>query len=130
MKNKLCLIFALILPLVANSCTTFVISDMQMGIDSTNKNYQILGDFRVKVPVYKFLGQAGGATMFNLLANNTDTAINIAIQNEIIKRGGTGAINVSIDYGAKFADLLWNYLSLNISASATATITGTVIKDK
>jgi hypothetical protein len=87
-----------------------------------------LGDFSTRVNINKFLGTSGGTNVFNLSANATSGPIRDAIDAEIRKKGGTAAINVSIKYGSNPFQWFLNYLTLNIWAPSTATITGTVIR--
>jgi hypothetical protein len=95
-----------------------------------SNDYQMLGTFETKVSVHKGLGPAGGTTLFNLFSDASDNKIQEAIRKEVQSRGGTAAINVKITWGADPVQLFLNMLTLTLYAPATATISGTVIKDK
>jgi hypothetical protein len=129
---KHCFIVGLVIGagLFAASCTTFQASGLQMGLDSTKDGIVVLGDFTTKTTVNKFLGSSGGTTLFNLSSSITDEAVASAVQREILKKGGTAAINIEIKYGSNPIQWILNAITFNIWAPATATISGTVIKEK
>jgi hypothetical protein len=114
------------LPLV--SCTTFQASGLQMG--GRNARYQVLGDFNTKVWVHKFLGQSGGATLFNIGAGISEGAVQSTIMREVQARGGTSAINVKLKWGSNPIQWILNGLTWNIWAPTTLTISGIVIKEE
>jgi hypothetical protein len=128
MKSKFLILLAVCLSIGFVGCTTFVSNGMQMGF-ATNET-ENLGDFQTKVYVNKFLGASGGANLFNLSSNATSGPIRDAIEKEIKKKGGTAAINISIKYGSNPLQWFLNYLTGNIWAPSTVTISGTVIKQK
>lgn len=125
MKKTLVLLMAVGAILLA-SCTSFQVSGM--GISTVEDTREVVGDFNITVPVFKLLGGAGGTTMFNLMSDATDSAIQDAIKAEIQKQGGTAAIDVKIEYGASLINILLNSATGGILAPATATITGKVVK--
>jgi len=127
MKNKLFLLVPAVSVLFFyGACTTFQASGFQVGMSTSG--IEVLGDFSTKVYINKFLGQSGGTNFLNLSANATSGPIRDAIDREITKKGGTAAINVSVKFGSNPLQWFLNYLTINIWAPATATITGTVIK--
>jgi hypothetical protein len=127
MKNKLFLIvLAVCVGMFLVACTTFQASGIQMGISISG--YENLGNFSTKVYVSKFLGQSGGTNLLNLSSNATTGPIRDVIDKEIQKKGGTAAINISIKYGSNPIQWFLNYLTLNIWAPATVTISGTIIR--
>jgi hypothetical protein len=111
------------------SCTTFQASGFQMRADDV-QDYQVLGDFSRKVWAHKFLGQSGGQTLFNISANMTDRPVRRAVEQEIRERGGTAAINIKVKWGSNPVQWILNYLTFNIWAPGTITVSGTVVKDK
>ena len=74
------------------------------------------------------MGQSGGTNFLNLSSNATSGSIRDAIDKEIQKKGGTGAINISVKYGSNPVQWFFNYLTLNIWAPSTVTISGTIIQ--
>jgi hypothetical protein len=108
------------------SCTSFQASGLEVHQTATEGS--VIGDFSIDVKIHKFLGSAGGNTLFNLASDATDPAIVQAIRTEIQNRGGTSAINVKIQYQATFLNLLLNSITANIYAPARAHVTGTIIK--
>ena len=127
MKNKLFLfVLAVSIGISFVACTTFQASGLQMGMSTSGT--ENLGNFSTKVYINKFLGQSGGTNLFNLSANATSGPIRDAIDKEIQKKGGTAAINVSIKYGSNPIQWILNYITLNIWAPSTATVSGTIIR--
>ena len=109
-----------------SACTTFKASGLSMS--TVTPSYTVLGDFSESIWVSKFIGTAGGATLFNLSDDATDPAVKTAIQSAIAAKGGTAAINVSITYKASFVNMLLNSISLRLYAPGTVEITGTIVK--
>jgi hypothetical protein len=127
MKNRLFLIIlAVFVSIGFIACTTFQASGIQMGMSISG--YEVLGEFSTRVYINKFLGQSGGANFLNLSSNATSGPIRDAIDKEIQKKGGTAAINVSVKYGSNPFQWFANYITLNIWAPSTVTISGTVIR--
>jgi len=120
------IVLAICVSIAFVGCTTFQANGIQMGL-STNGT-EILGDFTTKVYINKFLGQSGGTNFLNLSSNATSGPIRDAIDKEIRKKEGTAAINISIKYGSNPIQWFFNYLTLNIWAPSTVTISGTVIR--
>tara|TARA_B100000614_G_scaffold250127_1_gene259863 strand:+ start:514 stop:879 length:366 start_codon:yes stop_codon:yes gene_type:complete len=111
--------------LAVAGCTTFQMSGMQVVQDMPSM--QPLGDFETTVKVNEFIGNSGGANLFNLTATEMDNEIYDAIRREVEKRSGDAAINVTVRYEAQFLDLLLNGVTFGLYAPATATISGTVV---
>lgn len=116
---------ALVVLLVAG-CTTFKLSGA--AVTPHLSSYTKVGTFHVNVTINKFLGNSGGATLFNITADATDGPIYDAIQREIQMHSADAAVDVSINYQATFINMLLNYLTAGIYAPATAEISGTLIK--
>lgn len=125
MKKALVLVVAAVAILFA-SCTSFQVSGVQVSTQKDSR--QVVGDFNISVPVFKLLGGAGGITLFNIMSDASDSAIQNAIKAEIQRLGGTAAIDVKIEYGASFIDILLNGITGSIVAPATAKISGKVVK--
>jgi hypothetical protein len=90
----------------------------------------VLGDFKVEVWVNEFLGESGGAKLFNITADATEGPVKDAIQNAIRDKGGDAAINVTIEHQASFIDILLNVVTSSIYAPGNVIITGTIVKYK
>lgn len=111
--------------LVIAGCTTFQMSGLQVVEDMPSM--QPLGDFETTVKVHEFIGSSGGTNLFNATATAMDNEIYDAIRREVERRSGDAAINVTVQYEAKFLDLLLNGITFGIYAPATATVSGTVV---
>jgi hypothetical protein len=128
LKSRTVVIFALAAAIgaVLSGCTTFKFSGAQVTMQLPA--YTSVGTFDVTVWVNEFLGSSGGANLFNITADAMDAPIADAIQREIHKYSGDAAVNVTIEYGASFVDILLNGLTGGIYAPAEAHITGTIVK--
>ena len=76
--------------LVLASCTTFKASGLSYSLQAPKTT--VLGDFKVEMWVNEFLGEAGGAKLFNITADATEGPVKDAIQNAIRDKGGDAAI--------------------------------------
>jgi hypothetical protein len=112
---------------VTVSCTTMQVNGLATG--PTSSEQQIVGTFEKKVWVHKALGVAGGPTLFNLFSDVSDAKIQDIIRQEVQAKGGTGAKDIQIQWGAGFGQLLLNMITGCIYAPSTVTVRGTVIKD-
>jgi hypothetical protein len=129
MKNKVFfLVFAVFIGICFVACTTFQASGIQMGMSTSGT--ETLGNFTTKAYVNKFLGQSGGTNFLNLSSDATTGPIRDAIEKEIQKKGGTAAINISIKYGSNPIQWILNYITFNIWAPSTVTISGIVIRQQ
>jgi hypothetical protein len=108
------------------SCTTFKASGLSYSLQAPKAT--VLGDFKVEVWVNEFLGEAGGAKLFNITADATEGPVKDAIQNAIRDKGGDAAINVTIEHQASFVDVLLNVVTSSIYAPGNVIITGTIVK--
>lgn len=124
-KTSIKLLGVLLLVALVAGCTTFRMSGVQIVEDMPSM--QPIGDFETDVKVHEFIGNSGGANLFNLTATNMDNEIYDAIRREVERRSGDAAINVTIEYKASFIDLLLNGFTFGLYAPATATISGTVV---
>lgn len=120
---KIGILTAIVLVALA-SCTTATFANMAYG---TPSSYESLGTFETTVTGNKWLGSGAGTTYFNIAADAPGNTLQEALQMEIDKLGGNGAINVEIVYGLEFIDYLLNYVSGSIYAPYTITITGEVV---
>ena len=111
---------------VLTSCTTTKLGGFQMS--SKVPSFDVVGDFDTTIVVTKWLGQAGGATLFNMGADAASDPVFDAVQREINKVGGDGAVNIEITYGATFIQMLLNGFTGSLYAPANVQITGTVVK--
>jgi hypothetical protein len=122
---KMSLILALVV-LAVTSCTTFKASGLSFTTAPAQQT--TLGTFRTEVWVNGFMGSSGGAKLFNISSDFTDQAVKDAIQKEIAAKGGTAAVDVTIENQASFVDLLLNSITWNLYAPSNVIITGTVVK--
>ena len=112
--------------MAVSACTTFQVSGAQVTTEIPS--YTAVGDFDIVVNVNEFLGNSGGINLFNVTADKMDPAIYDAIQREIRKYTADAAVNVTIEYKAKFTDILLNVITLSIYAPAHAYVSGTIVK--
>jgi hypothetical protein len=117
---------AALLALSITSCSTFKASGL--AVNAKGAQYTSLGEFQTEVWVNSFLGASAGSKLFNLTADATEGPIADAIQKEISAKGGTAAVNITIQHKASFVNLLLNWITGDIYAPGTVIISGTVIK--
>jgi hypothetical protein len=111
------------------SCTTFQVNDLQMGLVINGQKYEKLGEFSEKEWTNKFLGWGvNGGTLFNLSSNATDPKVREAVQKNVKKLGGDGAIDVKIKYGSNPVQWILTGITGGIWMPGTVTVTGTVVK--
>jgi len=129
-KNLLgILVMVLVLSTVLIGCTTFVASGLQMGLVINGQKYEKVGDFSEKEWTNKFLGWGvNGGTLFNLTSNATDPQVRDAVEKNIKKLGGDGAIDVKIKYGSNPLQWILTAITGGIWVPGTVTVTGTVVK--
>lgn len=125
-RTALMVVLVVLLGVLLAGCTTFKFSGAQ--VTPQLPSYTSVGTFDINVWVNKFIGNSGGATLFNITADAMDAPIFDAIQREIKKFAGDAAVNVTIEYQASFVNILLNIVTLNIYAPAEAHITGTIVK--
>jgi hypothetical protein len=133
MANKKFWLGILVLVLVFNmflaGCTTFVASGLQMGLVINGQKYEKVGDFSEKEWTNKFIGWGvNGGTLFNLSAEATDLKVRVAVEKNIKKLGGDGAIDVKIKYGTNPLHWFFTWITGGIWMPGTVTVTGTVVK--
>lgn len=107
-------------------CTSFKASNM--AVMPPGADYASLGNFHTTVWVNGFLGGSAGTKLFNVSSDVTDEAISHAIEQEIKDKGGTGAINITVEHRASILHVLLNVFTFAFWAPAEVYITGTVIK--
>lgn len=112
--------------LLIASCTTFQLSGIQQSADLPS--YQTVGEFETTVQVNEFIGEPGGANLFNVTATAMDDQIYDAIRREIQRYSGDAAVNVTVEYKASFVDYLLNGLTLGFYSPARAEVSGVIIK--
>jgi hypothetical protein len=125
MKMKT-LLFTLLAVLLLASCTTFKMSGTSMNMDTPP--FHNVGELDIVVNVHEFLGNSGGANLFNLSATNMDDKLFDAIEREVKKAGGDAVLNLDVEYKASFLNILLNALTFNLYAPAEAHVTGNIIK--
>jgi hypothetical protein len=124
MKKALILgVFAVALFSLMGACTSFQASGLEMHTTPTSGD--ILGNFDVTLTVHRFLGVFAGPTLANLFQEDK---VNDAIRKEITSRGGTAAVNVTVENQATPVQVILSYITGMIYAPATLHITGTVIR--
>lgn len=115
-----------VLAVLLAGCTTFKATGIAAPVpgDSTT----VVGKFHTTIWVNGFLGASAGAKLFNVTADVTDGAIRDAIDKAVSDKGGTSAVDITIEHRASFLDLLLNGLTWFIWAPAEIEISGTIIK--
>jgi hypothetical protein len=124
MKRLVLLVVAL--GLLLFGCTTFKASGLAMA--PSDAKYTVLGNFETDVWVNEFLGASAGAKLFNISADATDGPVGDAIARAVRQKGGTGAVNITIEHRASFLDLICEGITLSLWSPSLVKITGTVIK--
>ena len=110
-----------VLVLGTSACMSFQFSGAQ--VTTQNPAYTSVGEFDIVVKVNEFLGTSAGSNLFNVTADKMDPAIRDAIQQEIARRGGDAAVDLTIQYKASFWNLLFNGMTASIWAPAQAHVT-------
>jgi len=126
--NKVLLALVMASAMALSSCTTFKASNLTYTPVAAAQQYTVLGTFHKEIWVHEFLGTSAGAKVFNLSADNTDQAIQDAIQKEIQAKGGTSAVSVTVVHQDSFINLLFNGATLGLYAPGTVIIDGTVVR--
>lgn len=109
-------------------CTTFKAEGL--AFMPTPDDMQVVGSFEDSVMVHKFLGQSGGANLFNISSNATKAALTDVVWKNIRDLGGTGAVNVQVTYGSHIGHWFLNSLTGTIWAPAKITVSGTVVREQ
>ncbi|MDR1215649.1 MAG: hypothetical protein LBK25_03100 [Treponema sp.] len=110
-------------------CTSFQASGLQMGLVINGQKYEKVGDFSEKEWTNKFLGWGfNGGTLFNLSSNATEPEVRDAVEKNIRKFGGDGAIDVRIKYGSNPLQWILTGLTMGIWMPGTVTVNGTIVK--
>ena len=122
-------VLALVLCFGLTGCTTFNASGLQMGLVINGQKYERVGDFSEKEWTNKFLGWGvNGGTLFNLTSNATDPKVRDAVQKNIRRLGGDGAIDIKIKYGSNPLQWILTGVTFGIWVPGTVTVSGTVVK--
>ena len=116
-------VLALALLFIA-SCTTVSFQGMQMTTDVPSFN--VVGEFERTISQHAIIGGWSGGSLVKMSDN--DERIFSIITDEVQKKGGDAAIDVTIEYGAGFVDLLLNAVTLSIYNPGKIKISGTIIK--
>jgi len=100
-----------------------------MGLVINGQKYEKVGDFSVKKWTNKFLGRGvNGGTLFNLSSGATDPQVRKAVEENVKKLGGDGAIDIKIKYGSSPLHWLFTAITGGIWVPGTVTVTGIVVK--
>jgi PBP1b-binding outer membrane lipoprotein LpoB len=126
MKRTMTILGIVVAVLFVASCTTFQMSGVQQNAEMPS--YETVGEFETSVMVHEFVGAPGGANLLNVTATAMDDEIYDAIRREIQKYSGDAAVNVTVEYKAKFFDMLLTGLTAGLYSPAHAEISGTVVK--
>jgi len=112
--------------IVVTSCTSFQVSGIEIAPHASVGD--IIGDFDITVRLSKFLGNSAGTNLFNVTSGVTDPLVDNAVKAEIIRMGGSKAINVKMEHRAGFWNMFWNSVTMSIYAPSRVRVTGTVIR--
>ena len=124
MKTMKIGVLAVALLLLIASCTTVSFQGMQMTKDVPSFN--VVGEFEKKVAHNGVIGAPAGYKLIQL--NDNDERIFSIITDEIQKKGGDAAIDVTIEYKADFLDIILNAVTFSIYSPSDIIIKGTIIK--
>ena len=105
------------------SCTTVSFEGLQMQKDL--QSYSVVKDFRLELSDTKLVGVQTTVGLISL--NEPDERIFQRIREEIDKVSGDAAIDVSIQYGTSFTDLLLNTVTVGLFSPRTIVVTGTIV---
>lgn len=108
---------------VLASCTTVSFEGLQMQKDL--QSYSVVKDFRMELSDTKLVGLQTTVGLISL--NEPDERIFQRIREEIDKVSGDAAIDVSIQYGTSFTDLLLNTVTVGLFSPRTIVVTGTIV---
>jgi len=129
MKKKLLfLLTSIVLVFSLTSCTTFKASGLSATVKTAD--YDVVGYMDETIHFNKFLGTSGGSNLANMGADATESAINTEIAKQIVMHDADAVINMDIDYGASFLNMLGNAITYGIWAPSKAHVTGTIVKYK
>ena len=106
------------------SCTTVSFQGMQMTKDVPSFN--VVGEFEKVIAHNGLIGAAAGYKLIKL--NDNDQRIFSIITDEIQKKGGDAAIDVTIEYRADILDILITGITFSIYSPSDIVIKGTIIK--
>ncbi|MDR1904657.1 MAG: hypothetical protein LBQ88_20520 [Treponema sp.] len=122
-------VILLVLGLSFTGCTTFQATGLQMGLVINGQKYEKVGDFSEKEWTNKFLGWGvNGGTLFNLSSEATDPQVREAVEKNVKRLGGDGAIDVKIKYGSNPLQWILTSFTAGIWVPGTVTVSGTVVK--
>lgn len=110
---------ALSLALLLMGCQTVTFQGIQAVKEVPS--YTVVKDFKVTVPDPHLLGGL-------IPLGQPDQRIFTYIQEQITKFSGDAAINVELDYGVTFFDVILSSVTASIFSPRTITIKGTVVK--
>ena len=119
MKNMKIAALVLLVALFAVSCTTVSFQGIQAVRDMPD--FTVVGEFERVISDPHLI--AGPLPM-----GQPDHRIFTEIQDEIAKLSGDAAINVTIEYGQTFFDLILGSLTGQLYSPRTITLSGTVVK--
>lgn len=125
MKKQALFIGIILITCLLTACTSFIVTDLAV-IDAPNA--KIIGHFREEISVNKFLGSSGGYNLGNFSATNGSDYVYDAVMAQVLNNGGSGAINVTVEYRASFMNILLNSITSNIWAPSTIIVEGDVIR--
>ena len=111
-------------PKMSEPVTSFEVSQLATG--NTAMEGQRLDDFQITVPLKRYFGVPSGPAWIG--NEGTDLLVRAAIDTEIIRQGGTQAINVSVGHEAKMTDFILNGFTGFIYAPSNVRISGTVVR--
>ncbi len=106
------------------SCTTVSFQGMQMTKDVPSFN--VVGEFEKVVAHNGIIGNAAGYKLIQM--NDNDERIFSIITDEIQKKGGDAAIDVTIEYRADILDILITGVTFSLFSPSDIVIKGTIIK--
>jgi hypothetical protein len=127
MKSKTkFIILCLVIVFPLTSCVTFKATNL--SVLPYNDSMTVIGHFEKTALVSEFFGTSGGANFLNISSDAMSEKVTDIVWKEIRKQGGSGAINVKIEYNATLLDYLANSFTATIWAPAHLKVSGDIIK--
>ncbi len=128
MKKNHFLLPLLVVVLGLTGCTTFKAEGLSYFKDYSD--YTVIGRFEKSVTVNEFLGESGGANLFDISADAMSEELFEILSMEVEKRNAAGIINLDIEYSVTFLQMLVNSITGYVYAPATLTVKGDVVRSK
>lgn len=125
LKKRIIVLVGLVATLTLTACTTFKAEGLAFAAFD---DVEVLGTFSERETVNEFFGTPGGTNLLNITSEAMNAKITSIIWNEIQKRGGNAARNITITYSAGLPARIVNAFTFGIWAPAALRVEGEVIR--